>query len=293
MKKILICTTFREFNENENAKMQNMFLDSLKSQTYKNFELIVTIFNEKNVENELIKSKLPFKTYTNQTSEYRFSLSEVFLNGLKSANENDIIIWTTSDIIYDKDFLQNIQKKVKKETCAISYPLTIYNDFNCYMNKSGKIFYDGIDVLMFNADIFFKNKEAMDDLNKYKFINWGMFEFFLIGLGKIYFKKNLIIAPNSIKKIENNRQINNESDHYLNASNQNNKEVFLLFTNKHNLDNNFYEWLLNFKMASFNPILKIKNYLKLQNNKNKFLRKIKKIIPKVIKNLIRNILYNK
>jgi hypothetical protein len=277
MKKIIICTTFREFNGNENAQMQNLFLESLKSQTYKNFELIVTIFNEKNVEKELLDSKLPFQTHTNPTSEYRFSLSEVLLNGLKSVTENDIIVWTTSDIIFNKDFLEITEKEVRERTCAISYPLKIYNDFECYKNNNSKTFYSGIDVVVFNADIFLKNKKSMDDLIRYKFINWGMFEFFLIGIGTLYAKKLFIIAPNSIKKIENNRKANNENEDYFQMSNDYNRKSFESFTKSYSLDNKFYEWILKFKIKTYNPITKIELYLNLHKPVRKIIRKIKKL----------------
>ena len=37
-KKILIATTFRNFNGSENDKIQRMFLNSLVNQSYKNFK---------------------------------------------------------------------------------------------------------------------------------------------------------------------------------------------------------------------------------------------------------------
>ena len=53
MAQIIISTTFREFKEDENSKMQVAFLRSLQKQTMKNFVLVVTIFNEKNVESKV------------------------------------------------------------------------------------------------------------------------------------------------------------------------------------------------------------------------------------------------
>lgn len=50
MKKIVVTTTFRSFEGNKNDKMQQMFLESLKRQTYQNFVFAVTIFREQNIE---------------------------------------------------------------------------------------------------------------------------------------------------------------------------------------------------------------------------------------------------
>jgi hypothetical protein len=45
--KIIVCTTFRDFTGSENDDIQRLFLSSLDFQSYKNFELVVTLFGEK------------------------------------------------------------------------------------------------------------------------------------------------------------------------------------------------------------------------------------------------------
>ena len=45
-KRIIIATTFRDFIGNDNDKIQFAFLDSIKSQSYTNYELVVTKFKE-------------------------------------------------------------------------------------------------------------------------------------------------------------------------------------------------------------------------------------------------------
>ena len=50
MKKIVVTTTFRSFMGDKNDRLQRSFLRSLKKQTYQNFILVVTIYREKNIE---------------------------------------------------------------------------------------------------------------------------------------------------------------------------------------------------------------------------------------------------
>ena len=60
-KKILIVTTLREFKNDIHNKTQIAFLNSIKNQTYQNYELIITEFYEKNLTSELSKLKVKFR----------------------------------------------------------------------------------------------------------------------------------------------------------------------------------------------------------------------------------------
>ena len=76
-KKILVCTTLRDFNGTENDKIQKFFLKSIEDQKYSNFKLVVTLFGEKNVEKELNKYRFESKFYTEKAENYRYSLTLV------------------------------------------------------------------------------------------------------------------------------------------------------------------------------------------------------------------------
>ena len=47
MPQIILSTTFRDFDKSMNDRMQMRFLHSLKSQTFQDFILVVTVFDEK------------------------------------------------------------------------------------------------------------------------------------------------------------------------------------------------------------------------------------------------------
>src|SRR5262245_3842408 len=106
-RKIVIATTFRDFVGNDNDRVQMLFLESLKNQTYKNWELAVTVFNEKNVEATLRKEEIPFTLHNSPPDgSYRYSHTDVLLNAIKSqpSNEETILLWTTADVIYEPSF---------------------------------------------------------------------------------------------------------------------------------------------------------------------------------------------
>src|SRR4030043_1750121 len=108
MKKVIICTTFRDFIGGPNDDIQREFLRYINNQEYKNWLLVVTIYKEKNVEKEVLnridKSKVIF-IYSKLT-DCRFSLTEVFLNGINvSKYRNNVVIWVNSDILVEPDFL--------------------------------------------------------------------------------------------------------------------------------------------------------------------------------------------
>ena len=60
-KKILLVTTLREFKNDIHHSTQLAFLNSIKNQTYQNYEVIITEFHEKELYKELIKLNINFK----------------------------------------------------------------------------------------------------------------------------------------------------------------------------------------------------------------------------------------
>jgi hypothetical protein len=189
MRRVIVCTTFRDFNGTENDRIQKLFIESMIKQTYSNWILVVTIFNEKYVEQVLREYKIPIKIYNIGPTQYKYSLTEVLINGIDSieGEGKDVIIWTTCDVIFEETFFENIVKNFREGMCGTSHPHLIYKNIDEY-NKNEFIRPDpryGIDTVLFDADIFINNHRAFQSIKSYKFIGWGLFEHFLVGIGRL------------------------------------------------------------------------------------------------------------
>ena len=207
MAQIIISTTFREFKEDENSKMQVAFLRSLQKQTMKNFVLVVTIFNEKNVESK-VKWILGDKCYfihDDMNGKYKFSLSKTFMNavdfGLKT--NSDIILDCSSDIILQKNFLEIVWSRCDKYCAGISHPNIFYNGTDLEYGKISR----GIDARFFSLALF-RNEHIYNLLNNYPSYDYGAgIESELCCIGIKYARKCLNIFPESkVIKIENCRE---------------------------------------------------------------------------------------
>ena len=185
-RKIIICTTFREFNGNSNDKIQRLFLESIKEQTYKNFILSVTTFGEKNVEKVLVQEEIPHIIFKGDAGEYRFSLTQVLQNAISLIINSDshIILWTTCDVIFEKDFFENIINEFKPGYCGTSLPHSVYTNHDNYINNNNpwKLWW-GLDLIFFDSDILASVK-VNNIIDNYPNNGWGYFEFFLSGVGK-------------------------------------------------------------------------------------------------------------
>jgi hypothetical protein len=246
MKKILICTTFREFNGNSNDQIQRLFLDSLKKQTYGNWELVVTIFNEKNVEYVLNQLSIPSKFYYSENRmSYKFSLTEVFINCIDSIEDigKNIIIWTTCDVIFDENFFENIIKHYSKYFCGISHPQSVFDTIEALELKKAtpQLPSEGIDTIFFDADIFLNNTNKKI-IEEYKYVDWGVFEHFLVSVGKYSANKMINLwGISGISKISNDRSLNNETSVFLINSWNKNFPVFNRFLKDKDLSKNFLD----------------------------------------------------
>lgn len=238
--KITIATTFREFNNNENSKIQDLFLKSIQEQTHKNFRLIVTIFKEKNVEEHISKNfpNIDVVFFKSELKNHRFCLSEVLLNSIKESS--DIVLWTTCDVIFDKNFFKNIIKNYSINFFGTSHPHIKYLNIENFQKKNNlKIeIEDGIDVIFFDYASILKIK---NEIEKYKFFDWGVFENFLTALGSAKLQKSInIYKISKIKKILNNRSQNNEDQKWLNECLLKNRIIMDNFLIDNNIKENYY-----------------------------------------------------
>lgn len=232
MKKIILCTTFRDFKGTENDNIQRLFLNSIASQTYKNFELVVTLFGEKNVQNEVEKYDFPSCFYSAEVNDCRYTLTSVVNNAIGyaiGAGEDYILLWSTCDVVYDINFFQEIVELPEINLLGTSHPHVIYKNVEDYVTTqnslTGKLFC-GFDLIFFDSS--FLDNEVRNILQNYKFYDWGVFEHFLIALAEVKQKNNSkvnfinIYETSKISKIENDRQLTNEPSVFLIKSHERN-----------------------------------------------------------------------
>ena len=240
--KVIICTTFREFNGNSNDSIQRLFIDSLKAQSFKDWELVATTYKEKNVGKALKEMKVPHVIYESDLKDCRFSLTEVLVNGAEVARNNaaDLIIWTTCDVIFEDNFLETIIKEYKPGIVGTSHPHLIaetIGDFN-KGNVTGAL-NEGFDTLYFDSKIL-TEKTAAEDIKKYFFKDWGIFEHFLIAFGTFYGSRLVNVwSKSKIYKISNDRTVNLETNDYLRDSWNKNNPILQKFIKDKNLNDKF------------------------------------------------------
>lgn len=135
-KEILITTTFREFDGQDNHKIQIEFLKALEKQSYKNFRLVVTNFREKNVHKTLKSFNLKFDFVQSDLDHY-CSFTEVVDNGIKRLNSGKhILLWTNSDMIMPENFLQSIIDEYEPGFSGTCFPQRIFTNLEDFKNNT-------------------------------------------------------------------------------------------------------------------------------------------------------------
>lgn len=219
MKKILITTTFRDFEEgNKNSEMQEDFLRSLISQTYQNFIVVVTLFGEKNVE-KVVRNYLGDKAFFVEKkipSEFRYSPTEVICSGIEMNSElyADVIMDCSGDIKLEDNFLECVERNVKTGYMGVSIP-------HIFVNESGEIVQsveqepDCIDVRFFDAKIL-SNENVYFKFKNYTLYDWGGIEHFITAIGVKYAVAMVNIFDESkVIKMDNDRVAAGETDKYM------------------------------------------------------------------------------
>lgn len=261
MKKILICTTFREFNGDSNDRIQRLFLKSLKGQSYKNWELIVTVFKEKNIETTLKELLIPYRCYYDNNGDYKFSLTSVLLNCIASINnEPCIVVWTTCDVIFDNNFFETIINNYKPFISGTSHPHLIFNSVDDLKNSNDYYYFpdEGIDTIFFDG-LIFNNNSNIDIIRKYRFVDWGVFEHFLVAFLK--HTSSLMInlwGISNINKVRNDRSLNNETSAFFTESLKRNWPLFYNYLRDYNLSKNYNSLLYCHKKFK---VLSVKKYI--------------------------------
>ena len=254
-KKIVILTTMRDFSGGPHDEIQKAFLNSIEINNYKNFKVYINIFNEQNIiknlndKNYIIFLKNNKDDFENGI-DYKYSWSKVFINFLeyidKNELKNQILIWSTADVIFEPYFFELIVNIFNKQpySCATSLPHKIYTNLEDFKrNKSFKYEWldGGLDVIIFDGvvfDLYFDN--ILNDFKNYLNINYGYFEHFLTAIGKKYFKNLINLWPyTKISKILNqptDPNVMKSTPQWVSKSMEFNKISFYNFLN----DNKIY-----------------------------------------------------
>jgi hypothetical protein len=230
-RRIIVCTTFRSFDGSPNDRIQREFLRGIAAQTYPNWELVVTVFGETGVEGALQNVRVPFVVVQGSAGDYRFSLTEVLSNGVAHADSigrgTSIVLWTTCDVVFPPRLFERIAGRFKPGDAGTSHPhreAASFEDYAAgrikdvrpYGPLSRETRYEGIDFVYFDADLFAAGSPARAALQKYRFVDWGLFEHFLTGLARLHATRRLNLwAPTPVVKIGNDRGVGKETASYL------------------------------------------------------------------------------
>lgn len=220
MKKIVISTTFRDFDDSVNDKMQLMFLEGLKRQTYQEYILVVSLFGEKRVKTvvqDVLKEKAVFVDNTID-EDYRYSLTRVIKNGIDYAirNQGDVLLDCSGDILLQNNFLETIVKFYKPLYSGITHPNVFYEiKENQMINKHRGSCARGIDVRFFDVKLF-ENLNVYKCFEKYSLYDWGGIEHFTTAICLKYSPYRInVFRKTKAFKVENDRDAANESNEYV------------------------------------------------------------------------------
>lgn len=228
--KIVLATTFRDFKGNDNDRIQYLFLEKLKEQTFGDFILAVTTFGEKRVA-DVVREQLGARVVVKDVerpNEFRFSLTDVVLTGMdvaRQVQEECILIWSTCDVMLKRDFFQNLIENFKPGISGIVHPNILYNTVEEMKSDRGTIesLNDGIDLLFFDSQVL---EAARNEIEEYRFLGWGVFEWFMALIALKYASSRInLLGITSIGKIANNRGLTNESLRYFGTCARYNKKV--------------------------------------------------------------------
>lgn len=177
MREIIIACTFRDFDGSVNAKAQQVFLERIKNQTYKNYKLVVTGFGEKFVKRELEKFEIPHIYYDSKNTDILFSWGEVVANGIKHLEYGkSILLFSNGDVLFDPNLFEEIINHFEPGVGGTTYPNLYYKSledlknnlfYDPYHNKYLRSIYQ-YDPNIFVTEMAYVDGDVMLDSNNYK-----------------------------------------------------------------------------------------------------------------------------
>ena len=157
-KRILICCTFREFDGGDNDKIQREFLKNIEKQSYRNFELVVTNFREKNVKKVLQEFQLNIN-YIQSSIDCPISFTHLIENALPYIKKGkNILLWVNADMIMSENFLQTINNEYEPGFSGTSFPQRIFASIQDYNNDIA-IYDEGSEGLNYREEKHWKNTD--------------------------------------------------------------------------------------------------------------------------------------
>lgn len=229
-RKIILCTTFREFDESVNSQIQILFLESILNQSYDNYQLVITTFGETTVKSKLEQMFGEKVCVIDENlQDYRYSLSSVVLNGLSVAQqyEESILMWSTCDIILEKDCFKKVNESYTEDMVITVHPNYVAKTIDSFCSRSLEVqdIDNGFDIFFFATELL-RKKEVINILKEYYFYEWGVFEHFLVGIGIMYSKHMLnFINYSDVIKIENDRIASKEPSAFLKTCRERNIKI--------------------------------------------------------------------
>jgi hypothetical protein len=250
MRKIIVATTFRDFNGNANDKIQRMFLKSIRNQTHQDYVLVVSVFKEKNVEEALKEAGVKYIVKKEEIGTAKFSMTRVTENALDIAAEypESIFVWATCDTIMNPRFFEYLANLKETSLCGTSYPHIGYRTLEDLVdNRAPKHIWLGLDLFFFNSSVLLAPK-VREAIRNYPNIDWGYFEFQMAAWGFIFAEKTINIWPIPVTRVDNDYAAAGQRYELTKATSNKNRVVLEQFTAAHNLDNDYYHWIPRFKM---------------------------------------------
>jgi hypothetical protein len=200
----------------------------------------VTVFHEKTVE-DAVRSIIPDAIILQANADgYKFSLNDVLLNTIQVAmhDKQSIIVWTTCDVVFENSFFANIIRCYSEKFSGTSHPHIEYRNLEDLREVNNNFFYNnkrGIDTVFFSTQLL-SSDNVKKIIEKYRFINWGFFEQFLVGIAMRYSDIRINLCEHSfILKIENDRDANNENKAYFDECIKTNMPVLHDFFSSENI----------------------------------------------------------
>ena len=250
--------TFRSFDGSPNDKIQRMFLETVKSQTYQNYILAVTVFGEKNVPETLAEMEIPHTLYFAPPGDYKkFSLSQVFLNGIRVSKEYPeecILLWTNADNILDPDYFKRLANLDGPKIAGISYPHIGYRTLDDHKTKSGGRYgWYGIDSAFFSSDVF--NEKFIEVVKNYPNNDYLYFEAFMVAIATVFCNTRINMWPAGYSVITNDYKAVNQTSQSTKVTGIKNMAELKRFMRDFNLpDKDWYYLILNYKLTNNHSI---------------------------------------
>ena len=265
MRQIIIACTLRKFKKNDYlSKLQIEFLKSLNNQTYKNFILVVTNFDNFNFKNYLSKFNFRFKIVKSKNIDIikrkkaKFSFSETIIHASKLIQKNkSILLHTNVEVVFENNFFEEIINNFEPNSSIYSFPNLQFRNlkelkknqfFDIYRNKTINNFYFYnpnkyiTETIAVDGDLIIKNRKILEKFKKCigtedgysKTIKPG----FLAKTKKnIFFKSKIKNISHSYDPLSINH-ILNHSDFEIRKKNN---KIYLSFYKYLNLNKFFYD----------------------------------------------------